>query len=76
MLTEPVPPEKGMPHFRKVRISGVKATGGQRAFAVSSYKESPLEDFELKGWHVEAKSPGSIKDDLRWTISQVNVKTR
>jgi polygalacturonase len=76
VLTEPVPPEKGMPHFRKVRISGVKATGAQRAFAVSSYKESPLEDFELKDWDVEAKSEGSIKDDLRWTQTRVNVKTK
>jgi hypothetical protein len=27
VLTEPVPPEKGLPHFRKVTITGVKATG-------------------------------------------------
>jgi polygalacturonase len=76
VLTEPVPPEKGLPHFRKVKISDVKASGAQRAFAVSSYKESPLEDFELKDWDVEAKSRGSIKDDLRWTMTRVNVKTQ
>jgi polygalacturonase len=74
VLTEAVPPEKGLPHFRKVRISGVKATGAQRAFAVSSYKESPLEDFELSDFEIEAKTAGSIKDDRGWMFTRVNVK--
>jgi polygalacturonase len=75
VLTEAVPPEKGLPHFRKIRISGVKATGAQRAFAVSSYKESPLEDFELTDFDIDAKSAGSIKDDKGWTFTRVNLKT-
>jgi polygalacturonase len=75
VLTEAVPPEKGLPHFRKIKISGVKATGSQRAFAVSSYKESPLEDFELADFDIDAKSAGSIKDDKNWTFTRINVKT-
>ncbi len=30
VLTELVPPETGMPHFRKIRICGLKSTGAQR----------------------------------------------
>jgi polygalacturonase len=75
VLTEAVPPEKGLPHFRKVHITGLKATGAQRAFAVSSYKESPLEDFELSDFDIEAKTVGSIKDDKDWKFTRVNVKT-
>jgi polygalacturonase len=30
VLTDPVLPEKGLPHFRQVRISGLKATGAAR----------------------------------------------
>jgi hypothetical protein len=76
VLTEAVPPERGLPHFRKVRISGLKAIGAQRAFAVSSYKDSPLEDFELVDWNVEAKSEGSIKDDKGWVRTRVNVTVK
>jgi hypothetical protein len=53
----------------------LKATGAQRAFAVSSYKESPLEDFELSDFDIEAKTVGSIKDDKGWKFTRVNVKT-
>ena len=75
VLTEPVPPEKGMPHFRKIRISNVKATGAQRAFQVSSYKDSPLVDFQFKNVDIEAKSRGTIANDQGWTFDNVNIKT-
>jgi polygalacturonase len=69
VLTEPVPPEKGLPHFRQIRISGLKATGAQRAFAVSSYAESPLEDFEFRDIEIAAKSAGSIANAENWTFT-------
>ena len=42
---------------------------------MSSYPESPLEDFELTDFDIDAKSAGSIKDDKGWTFTRVNVKT-
>jgi polygalacturonase len=69
VLTEPVPPEKGLPHFRQVRISGLRATGAQRAFAVSSYAESPLEDFEFRDVEIAAKSAGSIANAANWSFT-------
>jgi polygalacturonase len=75
VLTEPVPPEKGLPHFRKVTITEVKATGAQRAFAVSSHAESPLEDFELSDIQIEAKTAGSVANTKNWSFREVKVKT-
>jgi polygalacturonase len=75
VLTEPVPPEKGLPHFREIRVSGLKAVGAQRAFAVSSYKESPLEDFEFKDVEIEAKTAGSIANAENWTFTGLKLKT-
>ena len=75
VLTEVVPPEKGMPRFRKVRISGLKSTGAQRAFAVSSYKDSPLVDFTFKDIEIETKTAGSIANSEGWKFENVNVKT-
>lgn len=75
ILTEPVPPEKGLPHFRDVRIAGVKATGAQRAFQVSSYADSPLVGFHLRDIDVEARSAGSIANAEQWTFTNVKLKT-
>ena len=37
VLATPVPEAQGLPHFRNVHISYVKATGARQAFNVSAY---------------------------------------
>ncbi len=74
VLTEKVAPERGMPHFRDIQISDIKATGAHRAFAVSSYKDSPLVNFRLKNIDISAKAAGSIQDAQGWTFSNVQVQ--
>jgi hypothetical protein len=75
VLTEVVPPEKGLPHFRNVKISGIKAVDAQRAFSVGSYKDSPLENFEFKNLDIEAKIAGSIQYADHWTFVNTHIKT-
>ena len=74
VLTEPVPPEKGLPRFRKVTIAGLKATGAQRAFAVSSYAASPLEDFDLHDIDIEAKAPGGLANTRNWSFTNLTLR--
>jgi len=75
VLTEAVPPEKGLPHFRKVKISDIKAVDAQQAFSVSSYKNSPLENFEFQNLEIDARSAGSIQDADHWTFVNTHIKT-
>jgi polygalacturonase len=75
VLTEPVPPEKGLPHFRNITVSGLRSTGAQRAFAVSSYAESPLVDFTFKDIEIEAKTAGTIANTLGWKMEDMHIKT-
>jgi polygalacturonase len=75
VLTELVPPDKGLPHFRNVKIFDIKAVDAQRAFSVSSYKNSPLENFEFKNLEIAAKSAGSIHNADRWTFANTHIKT-
>jgi hypothetical protein len=75
VLTEVVPPALGLPHFRKIRISGLKSTGAQRAFAVSSYADSPLVDFEFKDIEIEAKTAGTIANAQGWKMEDMRIKT-
>lgn len=74
VLTTPVPPEKGLPHLRGVEIDGVKATGARQAFSVSSYQDSPLENFTLRDWNVEARTAGSIRFAANWKLDNVDVE--
>ena len=75
VLTEPVPPEKGLPHLRDVRISNVVAKDTKTAFGVASYKDSPLENFRFSNIDVAAKTAGSIKDATGWTFDNVRIHT-
>jgi polygalacturonase len=75
VLTEPVPPERGLPHFRKVRISGVRATGAEQAFAVSAYEDAPLEDFRFENVEIEAKTAGRIENARNWRFLNTRIRT-
>ena len=75
VLTEAVPAEKGLPHFRNVEISNIKAVDAQRAIFVVSYKDSPLENFKFKNLNIDAKIAGSIQYAGRWTFANTHIKT-
>jgi polygalacturonase len=76
VLTQPVtPPERGVPHFRNVRLRNVKATKAQQAFNVAGYADAPLEDFLLEGVKMEAKQPGTISHAARWRFKDVSLQT-
>jgi len=68
VLTEPVPPEKGLPHLRNVKISDVKATGVRQAFNVVSYKDSPLQNFTFTNVAIQAQAGGTLKNTENWTF--------
>jgi polygalacturonase len=75
VLLTPVEPEKGLPHFRNVHISGIRSTGAQRAFSVSSYADSPLQEFTFEDLDIEAKTAGSIQNAENWKFKNVRIRT-
>ena len=74
-LLAPVPPEKGIPHFRDIQISDLKATGARQAFSVSSHADSPLQGFVLKNIDIEARSAGTIQNADGWQFSNIRIQT-
>ena len=73
VLLTPVSRERGMPHVRHVRISRIQAAGvQQRAFAVTSYPGSPLQDFTFTDVDIAAKAAGVIQNADGWKF--VNTK--
>lgn len=74
VLLAPVSRERGLPHIRKIRISGIKATGVQKAFSVSSYADSPLRDFAFRNVQIEGKSAGSIQHAAGWKFAAIRIQ--
>ena len=74
VLTEPVPPEKGLPHLRDVHISDVKAEGARQAFSVASYADSPLQNFTLDHLQIEAQSGGTIANAQEWKFTDTRIQ--
>jgi polygalacturonase len=74
-LAQPVSPEKGMPHFRNVSISGIKATGAKRAFEVNAYATDPVRHFRFDHINIQAATAGSIEDASDWVFKDTMIKT-
>jgi polygalacturonase len=74
VLTQPVPEEQGLPHFRDVHVSGIKAVGARQAFEVNAYPNDALKDFTFDRLNIEAKSAGTIADAEGWTFAHTEIK--
>ena len=74
MLMQVEPPERGIPEFKGVHISRVKATGAARAIYASGTKESIVKDFHLSEIDIEAKSAGQISYAQGWNFENVTIK--
>ena len=74
VLTAPVPPAQGLPHLRNITISDIKATGAKAAFAVDSYKDSPLTHVTFSHFDAEAKVAGSITNAEDWTFTDTRIQ--
>lgn len=75
VLATPVPEAQGLPHFRNVHISYVKATGAQQAFNVSGYAAAPLEDFRIDHLDIEAATAGTIANAKNWRMEDNKIQT-
>jgi hypothetical protein len=76
VLATPVPREKGMPHLRNVRISGVKGTATKQAISVKSYKDSPLRDFVFRNLDITAPTAGTIQYASHWRFVGVTIRAQ
>lgn len=66
MLKKVEPAEKGIPHFRNIYISNIKASGVKRIISAKGMPESPLENFHFTDVHIEGNTKGEIEFDKGW----------
>jgi polygalacturonase len=75
VLTTKVLEQQGLPHFSRVHIWNIKATGARSAFDVSAYPNATLDDFRLDHLEIEAAKAGTIANARNWRITESNIKT-
>jgi len=76
MLTKVEPASKGIPHFKDVFISNIKATGAKKAVNAIGLQESTLQNFQFKNVDITAATAGSVKfaEGWKWENSNITAK--
>ena len=74
VMATPVPKDKGIAHFRDVRVWSIKATGATAAFEVAAFAEAPLQRFQFDQLDIEAKGGGYIRDAQDWRFSNTRLR--
>lgn len=73
ILTEPVPPKLGIPHFRDITLEDIQATNVGTAFSVNAIPSAPLVHFTLKNISIHAKDAGRIHYATGWKFRNVKI---
>jgi hypothetical protein len=74
MLTKVEPAEKGIPHFKQVYVSDIKAVGVKKIVNAAGLKESLLEDFHYNNVQVQGNSAGAVSFAKGWVFNNVLFK--
>lgn len=74
MLKQVEPPERGIPKFRDVHISRIKATKASRAISAGGTKESIIDDFHISDFDIETRTSGQITYANGWEFKNVSIK--
>jgi polygalacturonase len=69
------PAERGIPLFRNIEISGIRAEQADTAIQVNAFDEKPISGVKLKDILIEARKPGFIRNASDWELSDVTVAT-
>ncbi|SCD19749.1 Exo-poly-alpha-D-galacturonosidase [Proteiniphilum saccharofermentans] len=73
MLQEVNPPEKAIPFFNNIHLSGIRVSNATRAFSVEGSELSKMEDFYLSNIRINAQHAGSVRHTKNWRMENVNV---
>lgn len=73
-MATPVPKDKGIAHFRDVRIWNIKASGAKSAFEVAAFAEAPLQRFRFDRLDIEARAGGYIRDAQDWHFAETTLR--
>jgi polygalacturonase len=68
--------EQGLPRFRNVRISNLKATDAKTAISAEGVASSLLENFRLEDVSITAEKAGTVDFAQGWSLKNVSIKAQ
>jgi len=74
LLTKVEPAEKGIPHFKQVYVSDIKAVGVKKVVNAAGLKESLLQDFHFNNVQVQGNTAGVVSHGSGWVFNNVSIK--
>jgi len=75
ILEKVEPEEKGIPHFRNIFISNVKAENAETAIDAVGLESSRFENFNFTNVEISARKGGRISWGKDWTMRNVKIVT-
>jgi polygalacturonase len=76
MLRKVEPAERGIPHFKNIYVSGIKAKGVKKVISAEGLKGSFLQNFQFKDITIEAATAGDISFADGWKFDKVNITAK
>lgn len=73
MLQKVEPAERGIPHFRDVRITNLTVSDAKRGIRAEGSGQSLLENFRLDNVSINAAQAGSIEFGKDWIVNKVSI---
>lgn len=76
VMLKKVDPDSGLPRFKNIYLSDIKARKAHSAIQASGLKNSPLINFNFTNLDIESVKAGKIKYAQGWTFKNANFKTK
>ncbi|MDF2192877.1 glycosyl hydrolase family 28 protein [Paraflavitalea sp. CAU 1676] len=76
MLQKVEPAEKGIPQFRNIYVSGIKAAGVKRVISATGLSQSLLTGFHFKDVTIDAATTGDISYASGWQFHNVHITSK
>lgn len=73
LLTKVEPVERGIPHYKQIYVSNIKAVGVKKIVNAAGLKESLLQDFHFDNVQVQGKTAGVIDYATGWVFNNVTI---
>jgi polygalacturonase len=73
MLQKVEPEEKGLPTFRNIYLSDIKAVNAMTAINAAGLEQAQFENFNFTNIEISARKAGKISFAVNWTLKNVNI---
>jgi polygalacturonase len=76
MLHKVEPPEKGIPHFKDIYVSGITVASARKAISATGLPPSPITGVHIDHVTINATTAGEISFAKDWQLQKVSITTR